>query len=261
MKRVPHARSPTAALLLGLIITLAAVVAYSWYISRQISGLRQLQTELDRPQPAETRSSCCAFRTISISSAWRCATCWTPISRYPLMAWSAQFGRIRRDLEDALRREEQVAVARRTPEQRQLSCRGDHAVLGRRRSDVRARGGRAGADARDQVRVSLQARQAALSASVARLLVQNNENEKQTAQQVQEIYRDVQRQVYWFLAAALAAIVVTSLYLIRVQSRPVRATRDAVRSAARIGADADRDPRVDAFAKSRANCTTSSARC
>ena len=41
-----HGRPPTAALLLGLMITLAMVVAYSWYISRQISGLRRLQTEL-----------------------------------------------------------------------------------------------------------------------------------------------------------------------------------------------------------------------
>ena len=62
--------------------------------------------------------------------------------------------------------------------------------------------------------MSLQARQAALSSTVARQLVQNNENEAQTAAQVQEIYARVQRQVYWFLAAALAAIGATSLYLI-----------------------------------------------
>ncbi len=41
----PH-RSPTPGLFLGLIITLAAVVAYSAYITRQISGLRQLQNNL-----------------------------------------------------------------------------------------------------------------------------------------------------------------------------------------------------------------------
>ena len=39
-------RSPTAALFLGLIITLAAVVAYSGYITRQIFGLRELQNNL-----------------------------------------------------------------------------------------------------------------------------------------------------------------------------------------------------------------------
>jgi hypothetical protein len=38
---------------------------------------------------------------------------------YPLTAWSAQFQRIRADLDDALRREEQVAVTDRAPEQRQ----------------------------------------------------------------------------------------------------------------------------------------------
>src|SRR4029079_11398798 len=49
----------------------------------------------------------------------------------------------------------------------------------------------------------------------ARLLVLNNESEAQTAQQVQDIYSNVQRQVYWFLAATLAAITATGLYLIR----------------------------------------------
>ena len=39
-------RSPTPGLFLGLIITLAAVVAYSGYITRQISGLRELQNNL-----------------------------------------------------------------------------------------------------------------------------------------------------------------------------------------------------------------------
>ena len=39
------------------------------------------------------------------------------------------------------------------------------------------------------------------------------------AQQVQEIYDRVQRQVYWFLAATLLAITATSLYLIRSNRR------------------------------------------
>jgi signal transduction histidine kinase len=49
--------------------------------------------------------------------------------------------------------------------------------------------------------------------------VQNNESEGQTAQQAQEIYARVQRQVYWFLAATLAAIVATSSYLIHSNRR------------------------------------------
>jgi signal transduction histidine kinase len=74
-------------------------------------------------------------------------------------------------------------------------------------------------EAREQIRLSLQARQASLGTAVARLLVQNNESEEETALQVQEIYNRVQRQVYWFLAATLAAIVATSLYLIHSNRR------------------------------------------
>ncbi len=74
-------------------------------------------------------------------------------------------------------------------------------------------------EARIQIRLSLQARQAALSTAVARLLVENNESEEQTAQRVQDIYDRVQRQVYWLLSATLVAIVLTSLYLIRSNRR------------------------------------------
>jgi signal transduction histidine kinase len=62
--------------------------------------------------------------------------------------------------------------------------------------------------------VTLQARQAGLSSAVARLLVQNNESQEQADQQIRQIYDRVQRQVYVFLGATLAAILLTSLYLI-----------------------------------------------
>ena len=63
---------------------------------------------------------------------------------------------------------------------------------------------------RTQIRVSLQARQAALSTAVARLLVQNNEGEEQVALRIGRIYDRVQRQVYIFFAAILGAILLTT---------------------------------------------------
>src|SRR5262245_54424958 len=100
---------------------------------------------------------------------------------YPLSAWSAQFERIRADLTDALRTQEAVATTRRTPEQSQaltsaLSQFWDAAE----RMFAAAEAGRE-TEARAQIRVSLQARQAALNTLVARLLVQNNVSEEQTA--------------------------------------------------------------------------------
>jgi signal transduction histidine kinase len=70
-------------------------------------------------------------------------------------------------------------------------------------------------EARDQIQVTLQARQAALSTAVSRLLVQNNEAEEQATAEITKIYDGVQRQLYFFLSAALLVIVLTSLYLIR----------------------------------------------
>ena len=138
---------------------------------------------------------------------------------YPLSAWSTQFDRIRVDLNDALARQAEVSVARRTPEQNQfLSSSVTQFWDASNRIFDLARSGRE-EEARSQIRLSLQARQSSLSTLVARLLVQNNETEAAVAGQVQEIYDRVQRQVYWFLAATLVAIAATSLYLIRANRR------------------------------------------
>jgi signal transduction histidine kinase len=207
-------RSPTAGLFLGLIITLLAVVAYSAYITVQIRGLRTLQNDLaDRNRKDSLQLLRIQNDLNSLALAMRDML--DNDEPYPLTAWSAQFQRIRADLDDALTLEEKLAVARRTPEQREY--------LGNSlaqfwdavdRTFALAKAGKE-RDAREQIRVSLQSREAALSNAVARLLVQNNEAEEQAAQRIAQIYDRVQRQVYLFLGAILAAILLTSLYLIR----------------------------------------------
>jgi signal transduction histidine kinase len=211
-------RSPTPALLFGLVITLATVVAYSWYISEQISGLRRLQTELtDRNRRDSLQLLRIQNDLNQLGLAMRDML--DNEEPYPLTAWSDQFARIRADLDDALKRQGEVALARHTPEQRRfLATSVAQFWDASDRIFELARAGRAD-EARSQIRLSLQARQAALGTAVARLLVQNNESEEQTAQQAQEIYARVQRQVYWFLAATLAAIVATSSYLIHSNRR------------------------------------------
>jgi signal transduction histidine kinase len=211
-------RPPTAALLLGLLITLSTVVAYSWYVSGQISGLRRLQTELtDRNRRDSLQLLRIQNDLNQLALAMRDML--DTSERYPLVAWSTQFARIRGDLDDAMRREDGIAVARRTPEQAQyLAAAVAQFWDAADRIFELARTGRED-EARTQIRLSLQARQAALASAVARLLVQNNASEEQTAQQVQDIYARVLRQVYWFLAATLAAIAGTGLFLIRSNRR------------------------------------------
>jgi len=214
----PPGRSPTTALLLGLIITLATVVAYSWYISGQISGLRRLQTELtDRNRRDSLQLLRIQNDLNQLGLAMRDML--DGGEPYPLTAWSSQFDRIRTDLDEAIKRQGEVAFAQQTPEQRQyLASQVTQFWDAANRIFELARTGQE-EEARAQIRLSLQERQAALSTAVARLLVQNNASEEQTAQQVQDIYSSVQRQVYWFLAATLAAIGATSLYLIHSNRR------------------------------------------
>ena len=218
--RAREAWSPTKGLLAGMAITLLAVGADSYYLTRQIGRLRELQTSLaDRNRKDSLQLLRIQNDLNSLALAMRDMLETDTGQPYPLAAWSTPFTRIRRDLEDALRREEQLGAGSRTPEQRQYLA--DSLAQFWDASDrifAMARGGRE-ADARAEIRLSLQARQAALGTAVARLLVENNESEADTAARVQGIYDQVERQVYGFLAATLAAIVITSLYLIRSNRR------------------------------------------
>jgi signal transduction histidine kinase len=211
-------RSPTPGLLLGLIITLSAVVAYSAYITWQVTGLRKLQTELvDRNRKDSLQLLRIQNDLNLLAVAMRDMV--SNDEPYPLTAWSAQFQRIRVDLDDAMHREANFAATSRTPEQiafltssfNQFWDAVDRVfVLARDRKEKQAR---------EQIQLSLQERQAALSTAVARLLVQNSESEEQAGQQIVQIYDRVQRQVYVFLAATLLAVLLTGISLIRWNRR------------------------------------------
>ena len=207
-------RSPTPGLLLGLVVTLAAVVAYTGYITYQIKGLRELQSNIiDRNRKDSLQLLRIQNDLNLLGIAMRDMLDNT--EPYPLSAWVGQFQRIRQDLDDAMRLESGFSVAYRTAEQRnymedlmkQFWGASDHMFA------LASSGNEA--EARHQIQVSLQAHQAALSIAVARQLVANNEAEQQAGDRIQEIYYRVQRQVLLFLLATLVPIVLTSLYLIR----------------------------------------------
>jgi signal transduction histidine kinase len=207
-------RSPTTGLLLGLVITLAAVVAYASYITVQLAGLRKLQSEMvERNRKDSLQLLRIQNDLNSIALAMRDMLDTT--EPYPLTAWTAQFERIHQDLDAGLKLEEGLAGANRTADQRRyLTQNVSQFWDAMNRMFALAQDGK-DAEAREQIRLSLQARQQALSTAVSRLLVENNEGEEQAASRIAQIYDGVQRQLYIFLAATLIAIVLTSLYLIR----------------------------------------------
>jgi signal transduction histidine kinase len=200
--------------LLGLVVTVAAVVVYSAYITWQVAGLRKLQGELiDRNRKDSLQLLRIQNDLNLLAVAMRDMI--DNDEPYPLTAWSAQFQRIHTDLDDAMRLEAGLAPTSRTIEQ-SASLSSSLAQFWDAVDRVFALAGSGhGKEARAQIQLSLQARQAALSTAVARLLVQNSENEELAAQRIVEIYDRVQRQVYVFLIATLAAILLTGFSMIR----------------------------------------------
>jgi len=209
---------PARGLYLGLVVTILAVLAYAAYITVQFAGLRRLQSELvDRNRKDSLQLLRIQNDLNSLGLAMRDML--DASEPYPLAAWNSQFDRIRTDLEDALQQEAPLAEAAPTSEQRHYLSQSVRQFWDASdRMFTLAQNGNE-ESAREQIRETLQPRQAALTSAVSRLLVQNNEAEEQAASRIAEIYNRVQRQLYLFLAVILFAIVLTSLYLIRNNRR------------------------------------------
>lgn len=210
--------SPTPPLLAGLLVTLLAVTASAYYMTTQVTLLQGLQTDIgDRHRRHSLQLLRIQNDLNAIGLGMRDML--DADGRYPLTAWTSQFDRIRTDLDDALQVERALAVPDGDDEQRTYlsqSVRQFWDALDR--TFALAAAGQA-AQARDQIQGSLQARQASLSTSVARLLARNNESDAETATRVRGIYEDVQRQIYVLMAATLTTILVTSLVAIRGNRR------------------------------------------
>ena len=211
--------SPTRAILVALVVTLCTVVVYSWYIRIQISHLRQLQTELvDRNRRDSLQLLRIQNDLNGLGLAMR-----DMIERdepYPLTAWRSQFDRLRTDLDDAMHLEDQLAVAHRTTAQRQYLANSFAQFWDE--VDRMFQTAEAGDQQAIPIIRELQTHQAGLSNAVARLLVENNQSEEQAANEIEAVYTRVERQVYLFLAGTLAAILVTSLLLIRANRQLFR---------------------------------------
>jgi signal transduction histidine kinase len=204
-------------LYLGLAVTVLAVLVYAAYITMQFAGVRRLQSEMvDRNRKDSLQLLRIQNDLNSLGLAMQDML--DAGHAYPLVAFSAQFGRIRTDLEDALHKEEALTMAAPTSEQRRYMFQlvgqfwdaSDQMFALARSNESAARG---------QIRDKLEPQREQLTSAIARLLVQNNEAEEQAATRIAGIYNRVQRQLYFFLAAILLAIVVTSLYLIRNNRR------------------------------------------
>ena len=210
-------RSLSIRLFAGLLFSLLALALYAGYTVMQLRMLRRLETDIvDRNR----RDSLLLLRVQNdlniLGLGMRDML--DVQDQYPLTAWKSQFQRIRTDLEDAFAREAAVAPAARTPDQARFVA-SSMAQFWDALDRVFALAAHDEAEGRTQVRLSLQARQAALSTAVSRLLVQNNESEEQAVARTRQIHGQVERNLYIFLGAMLLLLGAVSSYLISYNRR------------------------------------------
>ncbi len=204
--------------LIGLAVTLAAITVFSLYALRQIASLKEFQAStVDRNRKDSLQLLRIQNDLHSLGLAMRDML--SGEEPYPLHAWQTQFGRIHNDLDDALKLESALAPALRNPGQQehlhsllnQFWESADRAFDYSRQGQVQP--------AKAMVRDSLDAQLASLTTTVARLMAGNNEVEEQAVIQVRGVYDQVERRLYFFLAATLITISLTSLYLIQSNRR------------------------------------------
>ena len=213
-------RTPTFRLLAGLAVTLSAVAVYSAYTVWQFRTLEKLQAAtIDRNRIDSLALLRIQNNLNSVALTLRDMLDHT--EPYPLTAWRAPLARVRTDLADALEREAKYSpsVGSGSAESRSyLATNVNQFWDALDRIFALAESGKT-EEAGDIIRLSLQARQQALTTAVARLLVQNNESEEHAAEDTRAIYRRAERNVYVFLAAVLIVVVLTSIYLLDYNRR------------------------------------------
>ena len=209
-------RSPTPGLLVGLAVTLLAVMLYAAFTIQQIHRVQMLQTELvDRNRRDSLQLLRIQDDLHSLGLVIRDLL--DESEPYPMTAWAPQFSRIREDLTDALHLAIHTPIS--APMQAQYlesSVKQFWAAVDLAFAEAQA--GRAGV-AKLQFRDSIEARRASLANMVARLLVRNNEREQEAGTQITAIYAQVERNVYLFLAAMLAILLASGLWLIDANRR------------------------------------------
>jgi signal transduction histidine kinase len=205
--------SPTVRLLLGLLVTLAAVTGFSSYALYQLTHLRELQTEiidLNRHDSLlllqiQNDINRVGLKLRDMTQAPHAAGIYT---------YRDQFALVKQDLTRALQNETLLTRATRpVPYRKELMAKLDQFWT---TSDAVFNEAGLGHEAAARLLVSTQLsdQQSELASLVSTLLEKNTVDEERTDLKVASIYVGVERDIYAFLSATIFAIAATSLYLI-----------------------------------------------
>ena len=206
-------KSPTIRLLMGLLITLAAVTGFSWYSLYQLDGLRKLQNDtidLNRHDSLLLLRVQEDLNTIGLKLR--------DMTQMPHTLGIGQyrdaFAGLRADLQQALQSEGRLRPVTGSQEA-EVRLRAALNRFWQTSDQVFAEASKGHETiARTLVSTRLFAEQSMLATRVSDQLERNTKAEEAADKEVASIYDGAERDTYAFLSATILAILITSLYLI-----------------------------------------------
>ncbi len=205
-------RSPTLRLALGLSVTLISVVGYAGYSISQLRSLRDIQSvNMDRSRSETRRLLLLQDRFAMLSMAIRSLL--EAPSPPPVLGWEPEYRYLKAEVESRSSPPDRSSIRGTALDGQYKSLWVDF-----EKSFEIARTGDEGA-ARDQLRRTLQLREASIRSETTRLLLDSNQGEGNAESSTLRIYGQFLRNSGIFAVGIVAAIGVTSIWLIQFNRR------------------------------------------
>jgi signal transduction histidine kinase len=217
----------TTKLVAGVLLSLLVITSYAAYTIHSVKRMRTVQSDIvERNRKASLQLIRIQSDLNALALAMRDMLDSDASSGYPLSAWTAQFSRIRENLNDAVGKEAELSHGRRNTNQTAFLASSMDQFW--KNADLMFADAEAKNDSRakDTIRQKLQPAQESLTALTARLLVDNNEEEQRAAEEIGAIYTGIERNAYWFLLAAVLLVTTAGWLLIQQNRRTFERVAD-----------------------------------
>ncbi len=211
--------SPTRRLWLGLCITLAIFVIFATYTIREIRWLQDFQVNVvQKNRKASLQLLRLQDDTYQLAVSLRDMT--LPESRYPIFYWKGEFGRLHKDMNDALVSEAQLAVntsAGDTQRQQLRDLLDNFWSLADEAFNLADQGHED--SARYLIRSQLEEQHQTISRIVSHLLSLNDQAQQEAGQRVSLVYGHVSKDILLLIGVLFLVALGTGLYTLQANRK------------------------------------------
>lgn len=211
--------SPTVRLGVGLCVILSIFVVFVIYATRQVSWLENFQTNVvQRNRKASLQllrlQNDAYLLELSLHEMVGAE------AAYPIREWQPEFGRLRHDMEDALRRVGEFSAASPFADEKRNQLRTSLDRLGDAAAQVFASAQRGNENAaRNLVHSQLEPQLKQITATVDELLRLNDQAQDEAAERISEVYSGVKRDILALTVVLLLLALGTGLYTFRANRK------------------------------------------